>query len=243
MGREHGLAVLCVVLTTSMTLISGVSHGQSLKGGVRQSGGGGYFMVGSSVIDIKELNSRLEAKQYSKLSDKFVSFGGGGHAIMGRLIIGGEGHGLIGKGTATGDYKVSFNAGCGFFDLGYIVYSRRGLSLYPFLGIGGGGMSLKIVDRQTPTFDEALENPRRGTELASGSMLLNLSIGADYLFNLGGEQDAEGGLLLGIRAGYTFAPIKGEWKTDESTVSGGPEVGVEGPYLRLAIGGGGSAKR
>lgn len=239
MNREHCLTLFCVVLTSTMVFISAVSHGQDLK---RGAGGRGYFMVGSSVIDIEELNSRLEAKQYSKLSDKFMSFGGGGHAIMGRLIIGGEGHGLIGKETTTGEYKVSLNAGCGFFDLGYMVYSSRGLSLYPLLGIGGGGMSLKIADRQTPTFDEVLENPKRGTELVSGCFLLNLSFGADYLFNLG-EGQGEGGLLLGIRAGYTFALVKGEWKIDEATVAGGPEVGVEGPYLRLAVGGGGSAKR
>ncbi len=125
-------------------------------------GGKGYFMLGGNIIDIQNLNSRLETKGYPKFSDKFISLGGGGHSIIGKVIIGGEGHGLIKKEASNENYKSSLGVGYGFFDLGYIVFSTENLSLYPLLGLGGGGMSLKIMEKEThPSFDDVLNNPKK----------------------------------------------------------------------------------
>jgi len=41
----------------------------------KEGDGRGYFMFGGNIIDIKSLNSKLESKGYSKLSDNFISFG------------------------------------------------------------------------------------------------------------------------------------------------------------------------
>jgi len=159
------------------------------------------------------------------------------------VIIGGEGHGLIGGEATSDSYKTSIGAGYEFFDFGYIVYSAKGLSVYPLLGLWGGGMSLKIVERGTaPSFDDVLDNPKRSAELSTGGFLLNLALGTDYLLKLGGDEKGEGGLVSGICIGYTFAPIKGSWEMDGIEISGGPEIGITGPYIRLMIGGGGSGK-
>lgn len=211
----------------------------------KKGGGRGYFMFGGSIIDIKSLNSKLDSKGYPKFPDNFISLGGGGHGIIGKVIIGGEGHGLIGRETTGGSktYKTSISAGYGFFNFGYIVYSTKGLSVYPLLGLGGGGMSFKIVERETiPSFDDVLNNPKRSANLSTSGFLLNLALGTDYLLKLEEDKKREGGLVFGLRIGYTFALIKGSWKMDGIEISGGPEIGITGPYIRLMIGGGGSGK-
>jgi len=209
----------------------------------QEGGGMGYFMVGSSIMDVKALNSRLEGKGYPALSDKFVSLGGGGHGIIGRAIIGGEGHGLIGEEVTTGSYKVSIGAGYGLFNAGYIVYSTDSLRVYPLLGIGGGGIELSIVEKGSPSFDETLDNPRRMAVLSTGGLLLQFALGTDYLLKLGGTKKERGGLVFGLRLGYSFAPIKGGWSMDGIGISDAPRVGITGPYIRLILAGGGGIGR
>ncbi len=222
-------------------LSTGPTYGEEVKSG--SSEGGGYFMVGSSVIDLKALNSKLEEKGYPSLSDNLLSLGGGGYGIIGRVMIGGEGHGLIGKGGTEKGYKTSVGGGYGFFNLGYVVYSRNNLKVYPLIGLGVGGMTFTIVEERSLSFDEILDDPKRGVWLSTGGFLLNLALGTEYLLKLGEVEKEEGGLILGARIGYVLAPFKDGWKMDEIGVSGGPEASVAGPYLRLMIGGGGREKK
>jgi len=205
----------------------------------QEGGGMGYFMVGSSIMDIKALNSRLEGKGYPALSDKFISSGGGGHGIIGRMIIGGEGHGLIGKEVTSESYEISIGAGYGFFNVGYIVYSTGNLRVYPLLGVGGGGMELRIVEKGSLSFDETLDNPKRMAVLSTGGFLLQFALGVDYLLKLGGNEKGRGGLVFGIRLGYLLAPIKGGWSMDGIDISDAPRVGITGPHILLTLGGGG----
>lgn len=101
-------------------------------------------------------------------------------------------------------------------------------------------MKLKIVQQEKiPSFDEVIEDPRRSSELSTGGFLLSPAIGLDYLFDLGENEKDNGGWAVGLQLGYTFAPVKDDWEVDGIEVSGGPELGITGPYIRLLIGGGG----
>lgn len=233
-------AVKTIATLTTVAVVGVFSI--SMAHSAKEEGGRGYFMCGGSIVDIDALNSRLESKGYSTFSGNFFSFGGGGHAVINRLIIGGEGHALIGRGETSGNYENSLSAGYGCFDLGYILYSTGYLNVYPLLGLGGGGMSLNIMEKGAPSFDEILDDPRRSTEISTGGFLLNVALGTDYLLKLGGDGKEEGGLVFGLRVGYTFTPIKSEWEMDATDISGGPEIGITGPYIHLMIGGGGISK-
>jgi len=235
--RTQVLTVI-MVITMSVLLVS-PSQGRKHEATIDVSGGRGYVMMGTSMLDIDELNTSLSNAGYSELSDNFFTLGGGGHAIINRIIIGGEGHGLMADETTTGNYTVSLTGGYGLVNVGYLIFSRGGFHLYPLLGIGGGAIDLKIHEREAPSFDEILDDPKRGSELSTGGFLLNVSIGADHLFILGGDEEGEGGLVLGLRAGYTFTPIKGDWNMYDMDVGGGPDIGITGPYFHLMLGGGG----
>jgi len=205
--------------------------------------GRGFFMAGVQGMDIGDLNSRLRANGYGEFSETFASFGGGGYGINGRFLIGGEGTAVIAGGesaTIGGEYfKTSLGGGYGLFKLGYIIYRRDGFILYPSFGIGGGGIGLDITQEATIPFDQHLQNPRRKTSLSSGFFLIDLGLGADRLVTVNRKGDEEGGIVFGIHAGYLLAPFRSDW----GDALNGPDAAIEGGYVRIIIGGGGSSRR
>lgn len=229
--------VVCFLLS-----VNGV-QGQEPEKTIGEKGGMGYFMIGACILDLGDLNTRLVDNGYTEMSDNIFSMGGGGHAIINRIIIGGEGQALIGNKETSATYKTSLGGGYGFFNLGYIVYSNSSLRIYPLLGIGGGGISLGISEQGTaPTFDEVLEDPKRNADLFTGGLLLNLAVGAEYFLKTGADDKGNRGWIFGIRTGYTLTPVQGDWHMEMTEVSGGPDLGITGPYLRIMIGGGGFEK-
>jgi hypothetical protein len=235
--KRRRLRESLAVISAVSILLSASTH--AATGGGQGSGEGrGYLMLGASMMDLNDFNERLQERGYPIFSDHLFSVGGGGHAIINGIVLGGEGHGFITRETTRGGEKVSFACGYGFFDLGYLVYSAGGLHVYPLLGLGGGTMSLKIVESGTPSFDDVLDDPGRTAELVTGGLLVNVAIGSDYLLKIGADEEGEGGFVFGLRAGYTFSPIKGDWQMEGEAVSGGPNLSITGPYVHLMIGAG-----
>lgn len=211
-----------------------VDAGPKLK-----SRGAGYFMFGGSFLDIGRLSTELERSGYSALSGDFFTLGGGAHVVIGRLVLGGEGHGFSGKSSGNARFTTTLSGGCGFFNLGYVLYSGKGLQVYPICGLGAGSITLDITDRQTASFEDVLNDPGRSTRLSTSGFLLNLGLEAGKLIGFGSLSREKGGLLIGVRAGYTFAPVKGGWELEKMEIEGGPGTAFAGPYIRLIIGVGG----
>ncbi len=204
----------------------------------------GYFMTGGSSLDIDALNSRLGAKGYSEFSDGFFSIGGGYfQKESGKFLTGFEGHLLIGEQNSSviggKSYSTSAIGGYGFLNTGYLILENDRLDIYPILGIGFGGMGVKIGHT---SFDNILDNPQRSASINTFSFLLNLALGTDYKINLSGDDNKVSFLIIGLRGGYAFAPFKSGWYMDEFSLSDDPAGGIEGPYFRLTIGGGGKFK-
>ena len=239
-----------MIIKTKLTLISLLvlflifSSMSFTQEKAKKSGGGrGYCMMGWSMLDIDELNALLKSKDYKEFSNNFFSIGGGGHGIVNKLIIGGQGGTFIGgEETITlngGTSKTTLIGGYGLFDIGYLVYSKKGLNVYPLLGLGGGGLTFKVAEVSTPSFEDLLENPKRNVELNYGGFLVNVSLGVDYLIKFAEDETGAGGLIIGFQAGYMLAPFTHDWKMDENDVTGGPDIGFNGPYVKIMFGGGG----
>lgn len=235
----HLVGVVAVFL-----LLTNMAQSQENLLVVKENGGMGYSMFGSATIGISDLNAKLEEKGYSTMSDNFFSVGGGGHSIINnKFIIGGEGHTLLGEEVSSGNFRNSTNITYLFANLGYVVYSIKDLRIYPLLGLGGGVMNLSIAEKTSSvSMDDILDNPKREVSISKGGFLLNLSVGIDYLLCFGQDETGRGGMLLGIRAGYTLSPFKSGWTLNDIDVEGSPEMGMSGPYVRFMIGGGGFGK-
>ena len=197
------------------------------------------FMAGWQRLDNGALDGRLDATGFPTFSSDALSLGGGGWAIRDRLVIGGNGHGLIvGEHTTSdGAYRTSLAGGFGQLDIGYRLFANERASLIPVAGFGAGAMTLEIVEQGSATFDEILSDPRTMSRISAWGFLLDAGVAADVRVTgardvAESESDTRSGFSIGVRVGYTFWP--GDWTWD---VPGGPDVAIRGAYVRVLVGG------
>ena len=205
----------------------------------------GYFMIGGTEFDIAPLNSRLKTKGYTEFSEEFFSIGGGlFYKPAGRFLVGVEGNLLIGDEKSSvisgKSYSSSAIGGYGFLNTGYLVVENDFLDLYPVLGIGIGGISFKIGQS---SFEDILDNPYGAANLTTYSLMMNFALGADYKIKLPDNGIDKSFLVIGLRGGYALSIYDSGWFMDEFSLSGDPDGGISGPYLRITIGGGPISKK
>ncbi|PNR95677.1 hypothetical protein [Petrotoga olearia] len=226
-------------LITLIILLVGLVFSQEIKNG--QYGGLGGGDIGAQWLDVEELNAELKAAGLPELNDVALANGGGGYGIMGKFIIGGEGYSISTK-EKSGVDTVQLNIGYGTFNLGYLILSKQAFRMYALGGIGGGGISLKISQNPESTnFDDNFSTFNENT-FSTGFPIFKVGINADYILSFS-DDEAAGGLALGLAAGYTYAPVGlvSDWKLSDSTIEGVPNFGPTGPYISFRIGGGGLA--
>jgi hypothetical protein len=198
--------------------------------------------VGYLRFDLDGLNASLQGAGLPGLDRDFLTLGGAGYGSAGRWLFGGEGHAVLGSDETTTDgaRRLSPGGGFGLLRVGYQALSRGGLDVYPTAGIGGGRMSLKIAGLGTPTFDDVLASPATAASLSTSMFLLDAGLSVSYRVGQGNAA----GFLIGLQAGYTFAPGSTEWRLDGlNDVVDGPAFQIEGPYLRISLGGWGRKNR
>ena len=242
MVRRIGFRYLAPALLALLlsTLAAAAAEAQRRSGAAAAEGTRGVFQAGYLMLDLDELNARLLSAGYPEMDDRFLTLGGAGYRVMNRILIGGEGHGLLGREETTADAtrRISLNGGYGLFRLGYLLLADYGFDLVPAIGIGGGGMSLKITERGSPTFDDVLGQPARSSTLSTGMLLVDGSVGVNYRVALGPPDRRRGGILIGLHGGYLYSPWNSSWDLDGlSDVAGGPELLIQGFYGRVTIGG------
>jgi len=210
---------------------------------VAESGGGGGFMLEFHKMDLGSLNSEMGARGFERFEEGLFWTGGSGYAVINdRLVIGGSGAGAT-QAVQSSLYKATLALGYGMFNVGYIVFSRGNLRVFPTFGFGGQGVNLSITARETaPSFEEILDDPRREVGVSRGGFLCDLGLGADLFLPLGGDESGRGGLLIGLRGGYTLSLFRSDWKMGDLDVVGGPDLELSGPYIRMLIGGMGMGK-
>jgi len=119
--------------------------------------------------------------------------------------------------------------------LGYAVYRRKGIELFPMLGVTGGDIGVDVrSDDPALAFSGLVGGEQR---IRKNVSLLVLSFGADFRHEFWPRQET--GLLAGVRAGYGYQFWSGDWVQEEPAgpdLHGGPAVDTSGPFLRLAFG-------
>jgi len=204
-----------------------------------REGGAGDFVVGVNWFDISDLNSDLKEAGYKAFDKYTFNFGGEGYGIIGgRIIIGGEGHGFSQE-VSTSTHFETLSGGYGLFNVGYVAFSKWGLRLFPMIGLGGGGIELRITENVSPSFSDIMNDPKQEASLSTGGFIGQGAVGLDYVIILSGDEEGEGGLLFGIRAGYLLSFTSSSWEMGKIDIAGGPDVRFNGFYIRFIIGGAG----
>ena len=206
-------------------------------------GGGGGFSLGYGNMDVSAFEEFIpgEAKRFS--NDQLL-FGGGGRSFIGNFIIGGSGQGMIGDTHTSDSLKMQLSGGMGTMDLGYLVFNRQQLKIYPMLGLGGGGYQVQISENENLTADEVREDPGREITVGTGGFIADVSLNMNFLPVVEQSEDgsAYGGLNIGLRAGYTYGVRFDEWGFAGGDISGGSDFNMEMFYVKVTIGGMGFEK-
>lgn len=202
-----------------------------------------YLMTGGSLLDVDALNIALAAQAFETFSDRFFSLGGGIHLVLNQAIITGEAHALLTEegSVSNGTYTGALGSMYGSLGAGYLVYEGDALDLYPLVGVGWERTTLELVQRGAPAFGDVLTDPARGSTLHASGPIVSFSLGGDYVFEAG--PSARKGFLIGLRAGYAYAPVQGDWSLGDIDVPDGPAMNVTGPFVHIMIGLGGRGPR
>ena len=223
-----------------LALLPSAAGAQAVPAGSHAPAGYGYFQAGTLGLDLDELNARLSAAGLPGLDGSVPMWGGAGYGIVGRFHLGGVGHGGLDPAAIGGSTRVGLKGGYGLARAKYEALSAGGFTVLPAVGMGAGALSLSLSDLAAPTFDEVLDDPGRGSTLSTGLMfLVDVGLAVDYRLALSrSDEGAAWGLALGLEGGYLLTPGGTSWTLDGiNGVSGGPDLGIEGFYLWLSIGG------
>ena len=203
----------------------------------------GFFALGWRYLDVDGLNTSLATAGFPTMSRDFISIGGGAHLSHDRLVLAFEGHGLLGidAKVSRNEFDARLTGAYGMISLGYATLSTSRLRVVPLGSIGIGGTMFEIAEGGRFDFDELLLQPRRAATLTQTSFLLGAGVATELYVPLPTRQQPQRRLGIGLEGGYTFAPWTSGWSLsqdgfDTGSIGGGPEVGIEGPFVRMTIG-------
>ncbi|MFP4681716.1 MAG: hypothetical protein ACLFQB_14695, partial [Chitinispirillaceae bacterium] len=147
----------------------------------------------------------------------------------GGRLMGGSGFGILAQTVQTDSVTARFSGGMGFFDIGYALVSLKNYSLLPVMGIGGGGMALRLEPRQlaAPSFDSVLVNPRRTATMNAAGFAIKIGIMNQFAWEVSQERrnDVVNIFKVGgnIEASVIYLP-RMEWKLgDDVSVFNAPD--------------------
>lgn len=210
----------------------------------QSNGGFGYFEVGVAGMGNTKVQERLQGA--SLLGNGFtfntpgIHIGGRGLAVFGNFLIGGGGYANTFNGS-TNVGEASLGAGGGFFNLGYFLMKKPKTQLYTFAGFGGGGGTLKVINRSGITMNFAQNQTiaaNENREISQGGFGFEFGVALNQ-FVIGGSEDGEsGGFLVGLIAGGNFFPSS-EWEFEANETKVTNMGNMSSFYVGITIGGGG----
>lgn len=186
-----------------------------------------FVTAGFQTVEVAELNRRLRARGLPTFSDEHVTLGLGLDRRAGRWIVGAEGALLLAEEKSARGFQRSLGARFGLLQAGFLVPLGSGLRVYPLAGLGLSAVELSTTGEEEVGFDELLDGPGPGSELGTGGIVLQGGFGVDL---------SAGRLTVGLRGGYSFTPGRAEWSWRDQTVEDGPDLGLDGPFVRAVLG-------
>lgn len=203
-------------------------------------GGMVYYSVGGNLLNQSVLNTAIAADSYAGFDGWTWGQGAGLYGVFRRFLVGGELQSFWGQLRTGGSESMRIDGGYGLFQFGYVAVANPSFQLYPYLGIGWGGMSLHASQKLNTLLSVSQGSNDQIRVLNGGNLLLDLGLGINYTVPMSPENGGDArGPSLGLRAGWLFAPGQTTWTSNELPVTGGPNAGPGGFYVRAMLGFGG----
>lgn len=207
-------------------------------------GGFGGFMLGAGKQEMNDFNKTLKNNGYRAYDDQNWILGGGGFAVLGRFLFGGESHALISRNSVSENelYRVKLRGTMGQFKIGYILFQAGSTRFYPFVGLGESDFTLEIAERTPVDFDDVLDQPARGSRLTIQATTIDAGLGLLHTLFESGRRSG-GGFAVGIQIGYRYTPAKNDWTRFGGDIQGRSIPLWNGSYATVLFGGAGFGVR
>jgi len=217
-----------------------------------------YLTTGTLLMDVSRLNVRFSRPDllllvppqrtgFEAISSDGYSIGIGGSAPVGRVLLGGEWHySDLGEESSTAAKTNRLETTYAMATVGYAAWTGWRFTLFPFLGVGAGSLTLTLRSRSTvtppslpldPTFDEIVLGGADESRITGTYVMVQPGVGFDYLALRSNEQHV--GIVLGVRFSSAITPNRTTWKYAGRSVFGAPDTAPKGAMLRLVFGIGG----
>jgi hypothetical protein len=208
-------------------------------------------------------SNTLSGANFAKPTGAMMNFGFQGYGLYKSIILGGELNVGVGnassgkqfilrsKGDSTyGTTSTQSFGGNLMFNVGMVALRKKGLIVYPLIGIGFGSSGIRMkasaASRVYPDFTNVITDANQQNMLVwTSNAVFDIGLGAQYILGKATEDNAKG-FSIGFRVGYNtqFATdnIKvnqknaidnPDWKTSKPTL---PKIGASGLYAKLLIG-------
>jgi hypothetical protein len=195
--------------------------------------------AGAEVLSIGNVQTPLGQAGYGTMPSTSVVVGGAQEVSVSSVVLGISGAYFTSgsdSGPAQGPavLQAGYHGWWGAAEIGAALMDDDGLlvdtggtfALWPVATIGGYGFTLDV--NQSESFDTALTTIPTGVSMTESGLLLGIALPAKFRLRLG----RGGGVVLGLRPGFTYGAQIGGW----SGASGGPSLGLLGGYLTASVG-------
>ena len=217
-----------------------------------------YLSMGTLLVDVSRLNTRFSRPDllllvppqrtgFEAISGDGYSIGIGGYTPVGRVLLGGEWHySDLGEESSPDAKTNRLETTYAMATVGYAAWTGWRFTLYPYLGVGAGSVTLTLRTRNTvsppplganPTFDEIILGGADESRITGTYVMVQPGVGFDYLALRSNQQHV--GFVLGVRFSSAITPNRTSWKYAGRSVFGAPDTAPKGAMLRLVFGIGG----
>jgi len=202
-----------------------------------------YAIGGGNILELNRLNLNLSERGFPQVPTTYLSYGVGGHFINNKLVFGVELLRLFERTTTTpAEYNLSVSVKFILLNFGHLIYQKKGLMMYPYLGTGYGRFKMLTAQNNIDSFND-ISHLQKSSEAVFSNMIFNLGFATDYFLKYNPGKKGHNNLMIGFRIGINFIPFNSTWKVNRIPVHDGPNIGINGPYFRVIIGLGGWAER
>jgi len=211
-----------------------------------------------------DFSSKVKNKaNFVKPVGSMINFGFQGYGLYKSIILGGElnvgvGNASSGKQfvrSAKGDSTYGTTSTQSFggnlmFNVGMVALRKKGLIVYPLIGIGFGSSGIRMKasakDRFYPFITSVVPDANQQNMLVwTSNAVFDIGLGAQYIFGKSSEDNAKG-FSLGFRVGFNTQFATDNIKVNEKNAIDNPvwvdikptlpKIGASGLYAKLLIG-------
>lgn len=194
---------------------------------------GGMFQLQSAPF-----NRELALRGRGLLSRNMISIGVESWMRWNRIMLIANSQTFQPTRAVATNYTTEFDGSMGLLSVGVPVLMAKRTQIYPMAGVGLSSSTVTLrrngaVDFN-PNFRDIPSTGGRNVDITARRFQGHLGLGLDQVF-----QPAWPKLLMtvGLRGGYVAPLGDTRWRSGRERVTGAPELGAEGAYVRLTFGG------